>query len=167
MPAAAVRTDVHLNPGHVVFVGEGRRIHTLLGSCVAVTVWHPASGQGGMCHAVLPERVGPSSLEPGCFADEAMEMLLRLASRRVPLARLEYKLFGGGRMLGDDSSDEDGSVGARNVLHMRRVLAALGVVPGAEHCGGRGWRRLVFDLTDGHVQVSHTVPGGASTEWRA
>ncbi len=165
MNATALRTEVHLNPGHVVFLGEGQRIHTLLGSCVTVTVWHPGSGQGGMCHAVLPERVGHSSLEPGCFADEALEALLSAASRRVPLARLEYKLFGGGRMLAEEGS-EDMSVGTRNVQSMRRALAALGVVPEAEHCGGRGWRRLVFDLADGRVQLSHTVPGGASTEWR-
>ena len=163
MNTGGLRTELHVNPGHVVVVSDGQRIHTLLGSCVAVTVWHPASGQGGMCHAVLPERVGQSSLEPGCFADEAMELLLRAASRRVPLARLEYKLFGGGRMLGDESMDV--SVGARNVQYMRRVLAGLGVVPDAEHCGGRGWRKLVFDLSDGRVQLSHTVPGGPSTEW--
>lgn len=164
MNASGLRTELHLNPGRIVFAGEGQRIHTLLGSCVALTVWHRESGQGGMCHAVLPERVGHSSHEPGCFVDEAIEALLRAASLRVPLARLEYKLFGGGRMLGDDCTN-DVSVGVRNVQQMRRRLASFGVAPTAEHCGGRGWRKLVFDLADGRVQLCHTVPGGGSTEW--
>lgn len=164
MTALAVRTDLHVNPGEIAFAGDRRRIQTLLGSCVSVTLWHASSGQGGMCHAVLPLRTGHSGLAAGCYADEALQALLRVASRRVPLARLQCKLFGGGRVLGDDSPD-GASVGERNLACMRDALAASGLVPVATHCGGRGWRRLIFDLADGRVRVCHTVPGEGSTEW--
>ena len=45
---------MHLQPGELIF-GRGRgTIQTLLGSCVAVTLWHPQRRLSGMCHFVLP-----------------------------------------------------------------------------------------------------------------
>ena len=32
---------IFLDPGHFVFAEPGTHIHTLLGSCVAITMWHP------------------------------------------------------------------------------------------------------------------------------
>ena len=32
------------------------QMRTLLGSCVAVVLWHPARRLGGMCHYLLPSR---------------------------------------------------------------------------------------------------------------
>lgn len=155
---------LHLNPGEIAFAGEGQRVTTLLGSCVALTVWHPQSAQGGMCHAMLPVRARASALAPGCYVDEAVDLLLRAAARRVPVMRMEYKLFGGGCLFGDEGPDGD-SIGERNVKRLRELLAARGVKPVAEHCGGRGWRTLVFDLSDGRVRLRHNVPGAQCMEW--
>ena len=48
--------DVFLQPGDFYFGEAGTRIRTLLGSCVAITLWHPILHIGGMCHIMLPER---------------------------------------------------------------------------------------------------------------
>ena len=45
--------DLVLQPGEWFFGQSPNRISTLLGSCVAVTVWHPILRCGGLCHSDL------------------------------------------------------------------------------------------------------------------
>ena len=42
--------EIFLQPGELWFGDEQTRIRTILGSCVAVTLWHPGRRIGGMCH---------------------------------------------------------------------------------------------------------------------
>ncbi|WP_374337548.1 chemotaxis protein CheD [Methyloversatilis sp.] len=161
---AGERPELHLNPGQIVVAGGGQRIHTLLGSCVAVTVWHPPSARGGICHALLPERGDASRFGPGYFVDEAMDELLRELLWRAPMTELQFKVFGGGRLFGDEAGDGS-SIGERNVRRVRDHLAAFGVRPVSEHCGGRGWRTLTFDLADGRVHLRYSAQGAGSMEW--
>jgi len=48
-----------LMPGELHFGGEVQSLKTLLGSCVALTLWHPKRRIGGMCHFLLPSRQRP------------------------------------------------------------------------------------------------------------
>ena len=48
--------EIFLNPGEYAFGTELDRIRTILGSCVAVTFWHPGLRLGAMCHYLLPAR---------------------------------------------------------------------------------------------------------------
>ena len=48
--------EIFLQPGEFYFGDAATRIRTLLGSCVAITLWHPARMIGGMCHYMLPNR---------------------------------------------------------------------------------------------------------------
>jgi len=48
--------EIFLGPGDLFFGDRDTRIRTLLGSCVAVTLWHPRAKLGGMCHFVVPTR---------------------------------------------------------------------------------------------------------------
>ena len=59
------KNDVFLLPGEFHFGDQDDRIITLLGSCVAITLWHPEKRIGGMCHYMLPSpmyREKPSEL---------------------------------------------------------------------------------------------------------
>src|SRR5439155_18563598 len=42
--------EIFLQPGEWYFGDADTRIRTLLGSCVAITMWHPRRCLGGMCH---------------------------------------------------------------------------------------------------------------------
>ena len=44
---------ISLLPGELYF-GQRHLLKTLLGSCVAITLWHPQRQLGGMCHFLLP-----------------------------------------------------------------------------------------------------------------
>jgi chemotaxis protein CheD len=56
--------EVFLGPGDLYFGDRHTRIRTLLGSCVAITLWHPVALIGGMCHYMMPTRDGPSARAP-------------------------------------------------------------------------------------------------------
>src|SRR5690606_5865574 len=56
MSTAVAGTEVNLLPGALWFGTGDVRLHTLLGSCVAITLWHPRYRYGGMCHFMLPGR---------------------------------------------------------------------------------------------------------------
>ena len=56
--------DVLLGPGDLYFGDRHTRIRTLLGSCVAITLWHPVALIGGMCHYMMPTRHG-RHVQPG------------------------------------------------------------------------------------------------------
>jgi chemotaxis protein CheD len=48
--------EIYLQPGEYFWGGERNRVKTLLGSCVAICIWHPRLKIGGMSHCLLPSR---------------------------------------------------------------------------------------------------------------
>ena len=75
-----------LMPGQWYFGREAAQLRTLLGSCLAITLWHPQQRLGGMCHYLLPRRRAPRAAGgkaplDGRYGDEAVESLLRELQR--------------------------------------------------------------------------------------
>lgn len=147
-------TEIFLHPGDFHFGPAPQRIGTLLGSCVAVTVWHPQYCFGGMSHILLPARRRPPGSLPDCrYAGEAIERFsYELKAKRVPPSSCQVKLFGGGNMFGV-SREGVSDVGRRNVEATRRALAAYGFTVISEHVGGHNRRRLFLDLASGHTSI--------------
>ncbi|MGE0383791.1 MAG: chemotaxis protein CheD [Gammaproteobacteria bacterium] len=148
--------EIFLNPGELFFGSDRTRIRTLLGSCVAVTVWHPRHRLGGMCHCVLPGRSrGGSGVADLRHVDDALDTLvLDLRSQRVPMHEVQCKLFGGGRMF--SSLYEDGeAVGRRNVQSALDAIDRVGLRLSGWHTGGNGHRNVVLDLWSGAVWVRY------------
>lgn len=157
---AFVDNEIFLHPGEFHFGKAPRRIGTLLGSCVAVTVWHPSHHFGGMCHILLPSRRRPPATPPdGRYADEAVEMFCNELNRRqVEAAACQVKLFGGGNMFSAKPAASL-DVGRRNIEATRIALCAHGFSVLSEHVGGTAHRRLYFDLSSGHVWLAgHARP---------
>ncbi|WP_460030338.1 chemotaxis protein CheD [Megalodesulfovibrio paquesii] len=132
-------------------------ISTVLGSCVAITMFDPVSQIGGMAHAFLPTRADyPNDREAPCkFVDDAVERLLsHLAKGGAELDCVEVKLFGGGEIMNRDAGPQARStiqIGARNVAMARKLVARHGLTLAAQDVGGKQGRKLLF--------LSHT--GGA------
>jgi len=157
-PAHAI--EIFLQQGEVYFGERDTRIRTLLGSCVAVTMWHPGLLVGGMCHYMLPKHHGKKrDTLDGRYADEAMELMLR-EIRRVGTSPGEYqvKLFGGGHMFSAHQAVSKDHVGAKNVEMARVLMKQHGFSSCAEHMGGVGHRNIFFDIWNGHVWVRHQPP---------
>jgi len=158
MSTGPLRPEVFLHPGEFHFTSAPTRIGTLLGSCVAVTVWHPQHHFGGMCHIQLPGRERPPGSLPDCrYADEAVERFVyELRSRRVAPPCCQVKLLGGGKMFAGSSAGNM-EVGRRNIEATRVALATRGFKVMREHVGGSNRRRLTLDLASGHVWLA--LPG--------
>ncbi|AAO54443.1 MULTISPECIES: chemoreceptor glutamine deamidase CheD [Pseudomonas syringae group] len=154
-PVGAI--EIVLAPGEVVFETRPARLRTLLGSCVAITFWHPQQHIGGMCHFMLPHRPHKHKALDGRYGDEALEMLIRhaLANHTKP-RDYQVKLFGGGQMFPEQQNDSQ----QLNVADLN-VHAALAMAERhrlqlkAQDMGRTGHRTIIFDLWDGNVWVKH------------
>jgi chemotaxis protein CheD len=154
---AAVASDVLLQPGASHF-GEGEtRIRTLLGSCVAITMWNPTRRIGGMTHCLLHGRDIGRVHEPDCrFVDESTLWLLREAARRdTDPAEYQFKLFGGSDMFQRLGLGNRNHLGRRNAATARLILESLGLTLVAVDVGGSAYRSLIFDIVTGAVWVRH------------
>lgn len=161
-------------PDHVVLPGQvwfGRgpaQASTLLGSCVAITLWHPIRQAGGMCHYMLPERP-PHHAAPtldGRYGDEALQLLMRAATQAgCPPEECEVKLFGGGRMFGCEPcvGVETLQVHLRNVDQAHRLAERHRLRVVAHHLGGEGHRQLRLHVATGDVWMRFS-PRAASAQ---
>jgi len=148
--------DIFLQPGEVYFGERGTRIRTLLGSCVAITVWHPRKHIGGMCHYLLPARsCGRIDVLEGRYADEAILLLLQEMRRaKTDPEHYQVKVFGGGNMFLNAAATKRRrsiNVGDRNIAIATELLARHGLSACAEHVGGDGYRQIIFELSSGAV----------------
>jgi len=168
---ALATAEIHLPAGQFFF-GRGQvRVQTVLGTCVAIAVWHPIRRIGGICHYLLPARGAGQSAggaPPGMYADEVMELFAD-ALRDTNTLPQEYvvKIAGGGHMFPEQLANTDcrdggctsaqrvscQSVGCKNICAARMLLRDAGYSIAAEHVGGEGSRRLVFELWSGDLWV--------------
>jgi chemotaxis protein CheD len=153
--------EIFLRPGEFYF-GEGKtRIRTLLGSCVAITLWHPTRLIGGMSHYMLPKRLVHRKKDTtldGRYADEVMEMFMRqLRHSHSKPAEFEVKIFGGGRMFQPSAKAVKPrahiDISERNVQIGRELVSRYGFRFTAEDLGGNGHRNVMLDLWSGDVWV--------------
>jgi chemotaxis protein CheD len=162
--------EIFLQPGDFYFGDAHTRIRTVLGSCVAITMWHPTLKVGGMCHYMLPAntRHGAQALD-GRYADGALALFMRELQRSGTRPRdYQVKIFGGGRMF--TSARRGGNavqaldVARRNIETGRSLLKQQGFRIVAQHMGGDGHRNVIFDIGSGAVWMRHVSTTGNDDE---
>lgn len=115
-PTARPGEQLMLMPGQMHFGDKAASLRTLLGSCVAITLWHPLRRIGGMCHFLLPTRTrSPSDPLDGRYGDEAVEAMVA-AVQRAGTRPDEYHahLYGGADTMPEGSGLKF-NVGERNI----------------------------------------------------
>lgn len=125
-----------------------------LGSCLAVALYDPGTGIGGLAHVMLPngDVVENSDEKPGKYADTAIRALLRrMVERGANYIDVEAKIAGGSDMFQFDSFGD--GVGHRNVGAARDELEKLGVSLVAEDVGGERGRTVEFTPGTGTLIV--------------
>jgi len=155
--------DLVLRPGEYAVAGAGRRIRTLLGSCVSITLWHPRLHVGAMSHFLLAQRgsSGNGVLDARYGAESLDLMIADLAREHVFPAQCDAKVFGGGNMFPGQELPGALHVGRRNGEAARALLQQRGIRIVSESLFGCGHRQIVFDISTGHVWVRlvHPVSG--------
>ncbi|MFS2005386.1 chemotaxis protein CheD [Duganella sp. CT11-25] len=161
--------DIFLMPGDYFVGDEQYRVRTLLGSCVSITLWHPAMRIGAMSHFLLPGhgRRKNDRLEdkPGMYGADAMRLLLEGMERHgVPLIQCQGKIFGGGAMFPRNGKVRD--IGMQNGDYARSMLQQHGIHVVSESLFGEGHRQLIFTIRSGEV-LSRQVPPEPKVERRS
>lgn len=150
-PASREAGTFYLHTGHIHVASTPTRITTILGSCVAICLWDPRMGVGGMNHYLLPS--GPKATGRAArFADTATPALLEeLLAAGVSLPRLRAKIFGGASVL----AFTGGGLGEQNIRAAREQLDRWDIPIVAEDAGGVHGRKIVFrtDTGDSTVKV--------------
>lgn len=144
--------DIFLHPGEWYFGDRHTCIHTTLGSCVAVTLWHPVLKVGGMCHYMLPGTARPGNQPNARYGEDALQMMMT-EILRLPgdPGAYEAKLFGGASMF--DVGPGGSSVAHRNVRTAESLMQRFSLHVAARSLGGTGYRQLVFNIACGDVWV--------------
>jgi chemotaxis protein CheD len=150
--------EVYLKPGDFCF-GEGRlRITTVLGSCVAIILWHPQLRHGGMCHYMLPSRnqLRGNAAPDGKYGDEAMELFMAVLRRwHTTPQQYQVHLYGGGNMF-EEAAVFPMDIGKQNIALAYRLLNQYGFSVMCDHLGNFGRRRVSFEVWSGEVELEHT-----------
>lgn len=133
---------------------------TVLGSCIAACLFDPVARVGGMNHFLL---AGETQAERGgdvMYGAYLMELLvnglMRMGAQR---ARLEAKLFGGGRIVAGLSD-----IGANNAAFAERYLSYEGIRLVGRDLGGDKARRLQFAPVGGRARVRYVSDEAARDE---
>ena len=158
--------EIFLQPGDFYFGDRYTRIRTLLGSCIAITIWHPKLLIGGMCHFMLPSRSVKRAVQlDGRYGDEAIQMFLNEVTRhRTKPNEYIVKIFGGSKMfhhsradisctynLCTDMTQSCDNIACRNIIKGLGVLEDFGFVIASRDLGGRFSRHVILDIWSGDV----------------
>lgn len=131
-----------------------------LGSCIAIALYDPEAGIGGLAHAMLPDgdEAENSDRKPGKYADTAIRALLRrMVEQGASYTAVEAKLAGGSDMFEFESFGD--GVGQRNIVAAREELDKLGVPIVAEDVGGDRGRTVEFTPESGTLLVKTSTSG--------
>lgn len=169
MVTALARHDVMLKPGEYA-VGDARSsMRTVLGSCVSITLWHPARRVGAMSHFMIAARASPAGQMPDArYGEDALVLMLRdLAALGVRADECQAKVFGGGNMFPQQIPPHTLSVGRRNGEAARALLRQRGIAVQSESLFGVGYRQIVFEVATGDVWARQIVPSSNPTPLEA
>jgi chemotaxis protein CheD len=142
-------SDVYVHPGRTAAVAGAEKYTTIVGSGGCVCIWDPYSNVGGMSHFLLPER---GNAPPAArFGDVALKALLDEITRLgADPRRLRASVYGGSAPPVETTGSH---LGDRNVEAALTFLKALSLPIIHRDVGGRGARKVVFDLKGGKAEV--------------
>ena len=138
-------------PGQMFASREATTVTTILGSCVAICLWSPSRGIGGMNHYLLPEGA-PTEANRLRYGNNANQALLQeVISLGCQASELRAKVFGGATLMA--SVNPALSLGKRNMevalefLKTNRITIVEKYVSELRGC------KLVFYTNDGTTQL--------------
>lgn len=148
-------SEIFLLPGEFYFGKDYKTVKTLLGSCVAITMWNERLKVGGMCHFKLPERLNKDSGKlDGNYGDEALLLFMDgLKNFNLKPAEMTVGVFGAGNMFANIVKEDGNSIGMQNVKLAHRSLLKHGFKISHESFGGEVSRKIAFDIESGAVKV--------------
>ena len=142
---------LNIHPGEWYFGNEYSSLYTVLGSCVALSAWHPTLKLGGLCHYLLPtlqerERLPETQ---GRYGQTALAIMKKSMLRYAELTEYQLGLFGG------CESFSNYDIGKKNIYFAQRWLQNENLIPDKVDVGGTSSRSLVMELASGDIHIKH------------
>jgi chemotaxis protein CheD len=166
MAIAPIIKPLHsIHPGEWYFGVEYERLHTVLGSCVALTAWHPTLKVGGMCHYLLATepsaknavittgKIARQTQLSDCrYAVNALAEMKKAMLAYAGVAEYQLGVFGGGDMFAYSTPT---SIGHDNIAYIQQWLKRENLQPVHTDVGGAISRSLMLVVSTGEIQLKH------------
>lgn len=169
LPSKSDLPHYYLKAGEMFIMEKPALISTVLGSCIALTLFNQRKGLAGICHALLPQCIRKSHktsidnllddechkcLEAFKYADCSVYMMAESFIRfGITPRETEVRLFGGAKMM-VSRSGHDGhySIGQQNIDTARKVISYCHLELASSDVGGTGGRKIIFNTKTGEVE---------------
>lgn len=150
LPAHEARTPTLVGIGGIAWSGDPAVVYsTLLGSCIAVCLWDPVAGKGGINHFLLAEAPAPGGNDTR-YGEIALPLLRdNLCAVGCQRVRLRAILAGGADLLSNMQP-----IGTENTVYARLWLQQQGIPIAHEDVGGVIARRVRFSPSTGICEVT-------------
>ena len=157
VPIKTHTSTILLPPGEVLFSDKALQVKTILGSCVAITIWHP-NKFGGLCHFLIANKhtTNDSETKNYRYGEDALHFLYMKMSKHAPVHEYELRLFGGANMYTSNTSP---TVGENNVAYAKQWAKEHNLNFLEQDILGKQSRSLFFDLRTGNVCLQQYQQG--------
>lgn len=153
-----------LSPGQLIVTSKEMPVLTILGSCVAITVFSPEKKTGAIFHALLPEHRNkmkvisnsPPVSPDSDYVDYAFYYVReKFRQKGINFKTAKFMLFGGGDVINSLSSGGRASIGFQNINMAKKLIMEEGLSLHGEDVGGKNGRKLVFLPHEGKVYLEY------------
>jgi len=157
-------SNYFLKPSDFFLTRKPMIIKTVLGSCVAITMFCKRTETAAVCHAMLPSCEEDNACRNGICRDGICqqrykyvkcvipEMIRRFNRLNIDALELEVKLFGGADMFNSVlSSRTVYHVGTRNIIMARQIISKYELLVKNLDVGGAQGRKIFFNTQTGEV----------------
>lgn len=168
-----MRKKVILHPGDFYFTPQSVLIQTLLGSCIAMVMWHPKYHLGGMCHFVLAKFASlkadklaeaegyvvniPLASEQqldGRYAEDAFELFKRAINKHHTMLKdYQVSVYGGSQLHVNYPANDSQNVSTENCKITDKFIADHQLKISTYDLQGQHTRCLTFDTATGIIEV--------------
>jgi chemotaxis protein CheD len=155
---------VYLKPGELFTAEDPTIVVTVLGSCVAVTMFVERLGLGSICHAMLPKNPPLNERDTFRYVDRSiLHMMGRLEAAGARREEIEVKVVGGADVL-ERVDGSPASVGQQNIKEAMDIIRKEGLTITACDVGGAMGRKIVFYAHTGKVLLKRITKKPAESK---
>lgn len=156
---------VILRPGELLCYQGPCVISTVLGSCVAVTIYDPIKKAAGMNHIQLPTCFGNDDPQSFKYARPAIVEMLKIFKNKFGSSKddLVVNIFGGANI----NTAEDsvyGMVGSANIKEVKSILDSFKIPISNERTGGKTGMKVEINVQSGQIRFQSLRPSTALKE---
>jgi chemotaxis protein CheD len=142
---------VFLKPGELYISDIPTVVSTILGSCIAVTIFNKRLKTGGICHAMLPRSPYENEYSVFRYADSSIfYMLNKFEMMGIRKDEIEVKVLGGADVIGRINEDTV-SIGRKNIEIAMEIIRNENLQLTVSDVGGKMGRKVHFYTHTGKV----------------